>query len=68
MLQTRLERATYGLGNRCSILLSYWSDVPNDNKNILNVKLIGRHFKTHYDQQGVFSEKTFLYTKQSIMV
>ena len=25
MLQTRLERATAGLGNRCSIHLSYWS-------------------------------------------
>ncbi len=25
LLQTRLERATHGLGNRCSILLSYWS-------------------------------------------
>ncbi len=25
LLQRRLERPTLGLGNRCSILLSYWS-------------------------------------------
>ncbi len=25
LLQKRLERSTYGLGNRCSIHLSYWS-------------------------------------------
>ena len=25
LLQTRLERAAHGLGNRCSIHLSYWS-------------------------------------------
>ena len=29
LLQTRLERATHGLGNRCSIQLSYWSLFKN---------------------------------------